>query len=81
MWAAQQLFQFFSSFLVVYLGSYRPYCHEKSKVVENTSPVQARFLWFSAEMPAILFLFLMAVGGFALGVLVMVFIGSDTKSK
>jgi uncharacterized integral membrane protein len=39
-------------------------------VIQNTSPVQARFLWLSAEVPAILLLFLMAVGGFVLGLLV-----------
>jgi len=39
-------------------------------VIQNTSPVQARFLWLSAEVPAILLLFLMAVGGFTLGLLV-----------
>jgi uncharacterized integral membrane protein len=39
-------------------------------VVQNTTPVQARFLWLSAEVPAILLLFLTAAGGFALGLLV-----------
>ena len=39
-------------------------------VVQNTAPVPARFLWFKAELPTILLLFLAAVGGFILGLLV-----------
>jgi uncharacterized integral membrane protein len=39
-------------------------------VVQNTAPIQARFLWLAAEVPAILLLFLTAAGGFALGLLV-----------
>lgn len=39
-------------------------------VVQNTATVQARFLWMSAEVPAILLHFLTAAGGFALGLLV-----------
>ncbi len=48
-------------------------------VVQNTSPVLARFLWFSAEMPAIMLLLLTAVGGFALGILVVLFMRSGTN--
>jgi len=52
-------------------------------VVQNTSPLQVRFLWFSAEMPAVLLLLLLltAVGGFALGILVVLFMSSGTKSR
>jgi len=50
-------------------------------VVQNTSPLQVRFLWFSAEMPAVLLLLLTAVGGFALGILVVIFMSSGTKSR
>lgn len=39
-------------------------------VVQNTATVQARFLWFTAEMPTILLLFLASAGGFILGLLV-----------
>jgi uncharacterized integral membrane protein len=42
-------------------------------VVQNTAPVEARFLWLTAEVPAILLLFLTAAGGFALGLLVALF--------
>lgn len=50
-------------------------------VVQNTSPLQVRFLWFSAEMPAVLLLLLTAVGGFALGILVVLFMSCGTKSR
>lgn len=39
-------------------------------VVQNTAPVEARFMWLTAEVPAVLLLFLAAAGGFALGLLV-----------
>jgi uncharacterized integral membrane protein len=42
-------------------------------VVQNTDPVRARFLWYSAEMPVILLLVVTALGGFALGLLVALF--------
>ncbi len=38
-------------------------------VIQNTAPVQARFLWMTAEIPAIVLLFLTSVGGFAAGLL------------
>lgn len=48
-------------------------------VVQNTSPVQGRFLWFSAEVPAILLLVLAGAGGFILGLLVSHFYQRDKK--
>jgi uncharacterized integral membrane protein len=44
-------------------------------VVQNTDPVRARFLWYSAEMPVILLLAVTAAGAFALGLLVAMFGG------
>ena len=42
-------------------------------VVQNTAPVRANFLWYSAEMPVILLLAATVLGGFALGLLVAMF--------
>lgn len=39
-------------------------------VLQNTAPMQARFLWLTAEVPAVLLLFLVAAGGFVAGLLV-----------
>ncbi len=39
-------------------------------VIQNTTPVQTRFLWFSGEAPVILLLVLTGAGGFILGLLV-----------
>lgn len=50
-------------------------------VVQNTTPVPARFLWFTAEIPAILLLFLTAAGGFVLGMLVTLLVQRHKKSK
>lgn len=48
-------------------------------IVQNTSPVLGRFLWFSAEVPAILLLVLTAVGGFVLGLLVAIYYQREKK--
>ena len=50
-------------------------------VVQNTDSVQARFLWFTAEIPAIVLLFLTAAGGFISGLLVALLLKSGAKSK
>jgi len=50
-------------------------------VAQNTARVQAHFLWFTMEMPAIFLLFLTAVGGFVLGLLVALFMRGRTQSK
>lgn len=38
-------------------------------VVQNSAPVQARFLWMSAEVSVVLLLFVTAAGGFLAGML------------
>ncbi len=38
-------------------------------IFQNTVPFPMRFLWFSGEVPAILLLFLTALGGFILGLI------------
>ncbi len=50
-------------------------------VAQNTDPVHARFLWFAAEIPAIVLLFLTAAGGFVAGLLVAILLKSDAQSK
>lgn len=50
-------------------------------VVQNTAPVEARFLWMTAEVPAIVLLFLTAAGGFVSGLLVALLAKSDNKSN
>lgn len=39
-------------------------------VVQNTAPVQAHFLWMTAEVPVVVLLFLAVLGGFVSGLLV-----------
>jgi uncharacterized integral membrane protein len=48
-------------------------------VIQNTTPVQGRFLWFSAEVPVILLLVLTTAGGFILGLLVAIFYQKERK--
>ncbi len=50
-------------------------------VVQNTAPVQARFLWMSAEIPAVVLLFLTAAGGFVAGLLVALLAKRGSKTK
>lgn len=51
-------------------------------ILQNTSPVEARFLWMSAETPVVLLLFLTSMGGFVLGILVtlLLMVGKDRSS-
>ena len=49
-------------------------------VVQNTAPVNARFLWLTAEVPVIVLLFLTAAGGFVSGLLSALLVKSGTKS-
>lgn len=39
-------------------------------VVQNTAPVPARILWYEAELPMIVLLFVVAIGAFVAGILV-----------
>ena len=48
-------------------------------VVQNTAPVRTRFLWLTADVPAVLLLFLTAAGGFAAGILVALLMRKQTK--
>ncbi len=50
-------------------------------VVQNTTAVQGRFLWFAAEVPVILLLVLTAAGGFILGMLVAIFYQRNKKPE
>ncbi len=52
-------------------------------VIQNTAPVQARFLWMTAEIPAIVLLFVTAVGGFVAGLLAALLVkrGQHSRSK
>ncbi len=43
-------------------------------ILQNTAPVRVQFLWISGQMATILLLFLTAVGGFAMGVIVTLLI-------
>lgn len=38
-------------------------------VVQNTAPVPARILWYEAELPMIVLLFVVAIGAFVAGIL------------
>lgn len=48
-------------------------------VAQNTASVQARFLWFKGELPAIVLLILMVVGGFILGLFVAILVKNGEK--
>lgn len=39
-------------------------------IMQNTDPVQMRFLWMTGQVPAVLLLFLTAAGGFIIGLIV-----------
>lgn len=50
-------------------------------VIQNTTPIHMRFLWLSAEVSAVVLLFLTTAGGFILGLLVALIVKSSGKSK
>lgn len=50
-------------------------------VVQNTAPIEARFLWLTAEVPAIVLLFLTSAGGFIAGLLIALIVRSSAKSS
>ncbi len=43
-------------------------------IIQNTGPVMSRFLWFSAEIPAVVLLMLTAASSFVLGLVVALFV-------
>ena len=49
-------------------------------VLQNTAPVQIRFLWLKGEVPVILLLFLTTIGGFILG-LIVALMGKSKRSQ
>ena len=49
-------------------------------VVQNNAPINARFLWLTAEVPVIVLLFLTAAGGFVAGLLAALLVKSGVKS-
>jgi hypothetical protein len=48
-------------------------------VLQNTAPVPMRILWLVGEVLAVLLLFLTAVGGFILGLLVTLLVKGGAK--
>jgi uncharacterized integral membrane protein len=50
-------------------------------IIQNRGPVQGHFLWFTAELPAIVLLFLAAAEGFLLGMLVVLLVHDNVRSK
>jgi uncharacterized integral membrane protein len=49
-------------------------------IIQNRAPVHMRFLWFSAEISAVVLLFLTAAGGFILGLLAALLMKGSGKS-
>ncbi|MFO7766880.1 MAG: LapA family protein [Pelovirga sp.] len=50
-------------------------------ILQNTAPVRIQFLWLSGQMSTVLLLFLTAVGGFAMGVIVTLLLKGRTKDS
>lgn len=48
-------------------------------IIQNTEPVPSRFLWFSADIPAVVLLLLTAASSFVLGLVVAFFVKRDEK--
>ncbi len=48
-------------------------------IIQNTEPVLTRFLWFSANIPAVVLLLLTAASSFVLGLVVAFFVKRDEK--
>lgn len=48
-------------------------------ILQNTAPVRIQFLWFSGQISTVLLLFLTAVGGFAMGVIVTLLLKGRAK--
>ena len=45
-------------------------------VLQNTTPIEAHFLWMEADVPVIVLLFLTTAGGFVSGLLVTLLVKS-----
>lgn len=50
-------------------------------IVQNTVPVQSKFLWITVEMPVFMLLFIAVVGGFLLGIIVSIFVNKGKIPK
>ncbi len=50
-------------------------------IAQNTAPIPGRFLWFSAELPAVIFLILTTGGGFILGLLAAMSVGRKKPTR
>ncbi len=50
-------------------------------ILQNTAPVRVQFLWMSGQMATVLLLFLTAVGGFAMGVIVALLLKGRAHSS
>lgn len=48
-------------------------------ILQNRTPIPARFLWFNGEIPAILLLLLTAIGGVILGLLLALYVQNRRK--
>jgi len=48
-------------------------------VLQNTTSIQAHFLWMEADVPVIVLLFLTTAGGFVSGLLVTLLLKSKRK--
>ena len=50
-------------------------------IIQNSVPVQSRFLWITVEMPVFMLLFIAVVGGFLLGMIVTIFVNKSENKK
>lgn len=48
-------------------------------ILQNTAPIRIQFLWLSGQMSTVLLLFITAVGGFAMGVIITLLLKGRTK--
>lgn len=50
-------------------------------ILQNTAPVRIQFLWMSGQMATFLLLFLTAVGGFIMGVIVALLMKGSSRNR
>lgn len=48
-------------------------------ILQNTAPVRIQFLWLSGQISTVLLLFLTAIGGFAMGVILTLLLKGRAK--